>query len=267
MGCLGENSGFLGMSDPCSAGSQLQEPPSQPRGVPGQHEAAAHHRGLALEHAADRPVGPGWCQAPSQPRISSPLGCLNPKNPILGGWEGPIRDKASLETPKLGTGTSPAMVPRGKAVGLSPDTFIARLLIGIFPLLRRIWPCPSSRRRSTGSRGCSSPSTTRTPTCCTWLARCARRGRGPGAAIGVFVRPRPQPNPNPALLPRSLQGDGNIRYYEIGSEKPYLSYLMEFRSPAPQKGLGKDCRAARPPLPNPNVPKVAGRKCLIKRCR
>uniref|UniRef100_G3W540 Coronin n=1 Tax=Sarcophilus harrisii TaxID=9305 RepID=G3W540_SARHA len=34
------------------------------------------------------------------------------------------------------------------------------------------------------------------------------------------------------------QGDGNIRYYEIGSEKPYLSYLMEFRSPAPQKGLG-----------------------------
>lgn len=201
------------------------------------------------------------------PASSSLLGCLNPKNPILGGWEGLIHDKASLETPKLGTGTSPAMVPRGKALGLSPDNFIARLLIGIFPLLRRICPCPSSRRRSTGSRGCSSPSTTRTRTCCTWLARCARRGRGPGAGIGVFVRPRPQPNPNPALLPRSLQGDGNIRYYEIGSEKPYLSYLMEFRSPAPQKGLGKDCRAARPPLPNPNVPKVAGRKCLIKRCR
>ncbi|NWI67879.1 COR2B protein, partial [Todus mexicanus] len=38
--------------------------------------------------------------------------------------------------------------------------------------------------------------------------------------------------------PCALQGDGNIRYYEIGSEKPYLSYLMEFRSPAPQKGLG-----------------------------
>lgn len=45
---------------------------------------------------------------------------------------------------------------------------------------------------------------------------------------------------------RSLQGDGNIRYYEIGSEKPYLSYLMEFRSPAPQKGLGKDGWAADP---------------------
>ncbi|XP_016357483.1 coronin-2B-like [Sinocyclocheilus anshuiensis] len=35
-----------------------------------------------------------------------------------------------------------------------------------------------------------------------------------------------------------LQGDGNIRYYEITLEKPYLQYLMEFRSPAPQKGLG-----------------------------
>uniref|UniRef100_A0A7M4FQP6 Coronin 2B n=1 Tax=Crocodylus porosus TaxID=8502 RepID=A0A7M4FQP6_CROPO len=34
------------------------------------------------------------------------------------------------------------------------------------------------------------------------------------------------------------KGDGNIRYYEISSEKPYLNYLMEFRSPAPQKGLG-----------------------------
>ncbi|XP_049326929.1 coronin-2B isoform X2 [Astyanax mexicanus] len=34
------------------------------------------------------------------------------------------------------------------------------------------------------------------------------------------------------------QGDGNIRYYEVTTEKPYLQYLMEFRSPAPQKGLG-----------------------------
>ncbi|NWQ80245.1 COR2B protein, partial [Columbina picui] len=44
------------------------------------------------------------------------------------------------------------------------------------------------------------------------------------------------------------KGDGNIRYYEIGSEKPYLSYLMEFRSPAPQKGLGKGgCAAEQNP--------------------
>ncbi|XP_016405967.1 coronin-2B-like [Sinocyclocheilus rhinocerous] len=34
------------------------------------------------------------------------------------------------------------------------------------------------------------------------------------------------------------QGDGNIRYYEVSPEKPFLQFLMEFRSPAPQKGLG-----------------------------
>jgi hypothetical protein len=41
------------------------------------------------------------------------------------------------------------------------------------------------------------------------------------------------------IHPFHSQGDGNIRYYEITTEKPYLQYLMEFRSPAPQKGLGK----------------------------
>lgn len=35
------------------------------------------------------------------------------------------------------------------------------------------------------------------------------------------------------------QGDGNIRYYEVSAEKPFLQFLMEFRSPAPQKGLGE----------------------------
>ncbi|XP_064357279.1 coronin-2A isoform X2 [Dromaius novaehollandiae] len=34
------------------------------------------------------------------------------------------------------------------------------------------------------------------------------------------------------------KGDGNIRYYEISPEKPYLNYLMEYRSPLPQKGIG-----------------------------
>ncbi|MED6247776.1 hypothetical protein ATANTOWER_016528 [Ataeniobius toweri] len=34
------------------------------------------------------------------------------------------------------------------------------------------------------------------------------------------------------------KGDGNIRYYELSSEKPYISFLMEFRSQLPQKGLG-----------------------------
>ncbi|XP_045902738.1 coronin-2A isoform X2 [Micropterus dolomieu] len=34
------------------------------------------------------------------------------------------------------------------------------------------------------------------------------------------------------------KGDGNIRYYEISSEKPYLHYLTEYRSHLPQKGMG-----------------------------
>ncbi|NXD93894.1 COR2A protein, partial [Chaetorhynchus papuensis] len=34
------------------------------------------------------------------------------------------------------------------------------------------------------------------------------------------------------------KGDGNIRYYEISPEKPYLNYLMEYRSHLPQKGMG-----------------------------
>uniref|UniRef100_A0A8C3IRC0 Coronin 2B n=1 Tax=Chrysemys picta bellii TaxID=8478 RepID=A0A8C3IRC0_CHRPI len=41
-----------------------------------------------------------------------------------------------------------------------------------------------------------------------------------------------------ASCSEDTSGDGNIRYYEISTEKPYLNYLMEFRSPAPQKGLG-----------------------------
>ncbi|XP_071436195.1 coronin-2A [Pithys albifrons albifrons] len=34
------------------------------------------------------------------------------------------------------------------------------------------------------------------------------------------------------------KGDGNIRYYEVSPEKPYLNYLMEYRSHLPQKGVG-----------------------------
>lgn len=66
--------------------------------------------------------------------------------------------------------------------------------------------------------------------------------------IVVFIQPHVCQSTKPSLFLHSLQGDGNIRYYEIGSEKPYLSYLMEFRSPAPQKGLGKDGCAADPSL-------------------
>ncbi|XP_034531993.1 coronin-2B-like [Notolabrus celidotus] len=34
------------------------------------------------------------------------------------------------------------------------------------------------------------------------------------------------------------KGDGNIRYYELSDEKPYISFLTEYRSLLPQKGLG-----------------------------
>ncbi|CAM4492891.1 unnamed protein product [Leuciscus chuanchicus] len=34
------------------------------------------------------------------------------------------------------------------------------------------------------------------------------------------------------------KGDGNIRYYEISPEKPYVHYLTEYRSLLPQKGMG-----------------------------
>ncbi|XP_055012108.1 coronin-2B-like isoform X1 [Boleophthalmus pectinirostris] len=33
-------------------------------------------------------------------------------------------------------------------------------------------------------------------------------------------------------------GDGNIRYYELSGEKPFLRFLTEFRSLLPQRGLG-----------------------------
>lgn len=49
------------------------------------------------------------------------------------------------------------------------------------------------------------------------------------------------------------QGDGNIRYFEITTEKPYLQYLMEFRSPTPQKGLGKWCVSSTPSSPPESV--------------
>ncbi|KAL4618176.1 coronin-2A-like [Arapaima gigas] len=34
------------------------------------------------------------------------------------------------------------------------------------------------------------------------------------------------------------KGDGNIRYYEISPEKPYVQFLTEYRSAFPQKGMG-----------------------------
>ncbi|XP_068614183.1 coronin-2B-like [Brachionichthys hirsutus] len=45
-------------------------------------------------------------------------------------------------------------------------------------------------------------------------------------------------DPDTHMLYIAGKGDGNIRYYEISSEKPYIHYLTEYRSNLPQKGLG-----------------------------
>lgn len=34
------------------------------------------------------------------------------------------------------------------------------------------------------------------------------------------------------------KGDGNIRYYEITDQEPYIHYLTEYKSSTPQRGLG-----------------------------
>nr|XP_020447394.1 coronin-2A isoform X2 [Monopterus albus] len=45
-------------------------------------------------------------------------------------------------------------------------------------------------------------------------------------------------DPDTHMLYLAGKGDGNIRYYEISSEKPYIHYLTEYRSNLPQKGMG-----------------------------
>ncbi|XP_018591481.1 coronin-2A [Scleropages formosus] len=45
-------------------------------------------------------------------------------------------------------------------------------------------------------------------------------------------------DPDTHMLYIAGKGDGNIRYYEISSEKPYIQFLTEYRSLLPQKGMG-----------------------------
>ncbi|XP_062287588.1 coronin-2A isoform X2 [Scomber scombrus] len=45
-------------------------------------------------------------------------------------------------------------------------------------------------------------------------------------------------DPDTHMLYLAGKGDGNIRYYEISSEKPYIHFLTEYRSHLPQKGMG-----------------------------
>ncbi|KAF1380980.1 hypothetical protein PFLUV_G00169690 [Perca fluviatilis] len=44
-------------------------------------------------------------------------------------------------------------------------------------------------------------------------------------------------DPDTQMLYLAGKGDGNIRYYELSTEKPYISFLTEYRSLLPQKGL------------------------------
>ncbi|XP_077575758.1 coronin-2A isoform X1 [Stigmatopora nigra] len=45
-------------------------------------------------------------------------------------------------------------------------------------------------------------------------------------------------DPDTHMLYLAGKGDGNIRYYEMSSEKPYIHFLTEYRSNLPQKGMG-----------------------------
>ncbi|XP_037335858.2 coronin-2B-like [Pungitius pungitius] len=45
-------------------------------------------------------------------------------------------------------------------------------------------------------------------------------------------------DPDTHMLYLAGKGDGNIRYYELSPHKPYISFLSEYRSLLPQKGLG-----------------------------
>ena len=40
-------------------------------------------------------------------------------------------------------------------------------------------------------------------------------------------------------MPSPPQGDRNIHYYEISASRPHLSYLTEYHSCNPQKGIGE----------------------------
>ncbi|KAM9425677.1 coronin-2B-like [Pholidichthys leucotaenia] len=55
---------------------------------------------------------------------------------------------------------------------------------------------------------------------------------GPAGVLFPFY------DPDTHMLYLAGKGDGNIRCYELSADKPYVHYLMEYRSPLPQKGLG-----------------------------
>uniref|UniRef100_A0A671UPE0 Coronin n=1 Tax=Sparus aurata TaxID=8175 RepID=A0A671UPE0_SPAAU len=49
-------------------------------------------------------------------------------------------------------------------------------------------------------------------------------------------------DPDTNMLYLAGKGDGNIRYYELSTEKPYINFLTEYRSLLPQKGIARPGR-------------------------
>jgi len=45
-------------------------------------------------------------------------------------------------------------------------------------------------------------------------------------------------DPDVNVLYLAGKGDGNIRYYEVVDESPYIHFLSEFKSASPQRGMG-----------------------------
>jgi len=54
-------------------------------------------------------------------------------------------------------------------------------------------------------------------------------------AAGILM---PFYDPDINLLFLAGKGDGNIRYYELVDESPYIHFLSEFKSASPQRGMG-----------------------------
>jgi len=57
---------------------------------------------------------------------------------------------------------------------------------------------------------------------------------GIDSSSGVIM---PYYDPDTRVLFLAGKGDGNIRYYEMVDEEPYIYYLSEFKSATPQKGI------------------------------
>ncbi|XP_029381792.1 coronin-2B isoform X6 [Echeneis naucrates] len=72
-------------------------------------------------------------------------------------------------------------------------------------------------------------------------------------------------DPDTHMLYLAGKGDGNIRFYELSAEKPYIHFLTEFRSLLPQKGLDPVLMSLKPEteVPNP-YPKPPAERGMVR---